>query len=145
MKTIALLFLLITTLLHADDGEAMAPEAAIEKFGNLTVSDGSSYFTFNKDGTFRSGPLGDSGRTFEGRWKKTGRGGFTAVAKMGWDNGVQPQDEYRRIVILISGFVKLLAGEKSKAFHVGSGQLFDGCFMIDEMVRIAKSEYEKGE
>jgi len=52
----------------------------------LLLTEGGSYYRFNLDSSFRSGPVGLSGRTITGRW----RGGddvFIVEGRWGWVNG----------------------------------------------------------
>ena len=134
-----------TTEPKADDtdasNKAMSTLAAIERFGRVSVTDGSSYFTFAKDHTFRSGPLGMSGREFVGRWTVERGQIFTVTAKMGWANGINPPDEYRRIVFYISGVQKRPTAEKISLG--GPTQLFGTYLLIEEMTKITKAEYDK--
>jgi hypothetical protein len=72
----------------------------------IVLLDGSSSYTFAKDGRFTSTPLDTSGRTFEGKWEiLEGKSGGTAKvivnAKEGWRDGIQPSDSFRRIVFVI--------------------------------------------
>ena len=99
---IALLFLLLTSaqFIAAAEDTRMPPLKAIEQFGSISITDGSSFFTFSKNGTFRSGPLGESGREFEGHWTASNTT-FTAIAKLGWMNGASTGKDYRRIVFVI--------------------------------------------
>src|SRR4051812_7551727 len=82
---ITLLFLLLTSaqFIAGAEGTRMPPLKAIEQFGSISITDGSSFFTFSKDGAFRSGPLGKSGREFEGHWTAND-GKITVIAKLGW-------------------------------------------------------------
>jgi hypothetical protein len=74
----------------------------------IVLLDGSSSYTFSKDGKFTSTPLDWGGRTFEGNWEmlEGKSGGLAKVivrAKEGWRDGIQPSDSFRRIVFIIFG------------------------------------------
>lgn len=129
---------------------APPPDPAIEmQKSGITLTDGSSFYTFAKDGTFKSGPLGMSGRTFAGHWKLGEHHAGSAAkviveAKFGWDNGMSPLDEYRRIVFFIySGTTTRYAPAKD-----GNGNSQDRgempenyykCYwIIDEFTKISK-------
>jgi hypothetical protein len=66
----------------------------------LTLIDGSSSYTFSKDGSFSSRPL-DSicGRTFTGKWVRIDER-VEVTAEEGWVNGIH-SPSYRRIVFII--------------------------------------------
>ena len=72
----------------------------------IVLIDGSSSYTFSKDGSFTSAPLSASGRTFEGKWeiiegKSEGAATVVVEAKEGWRDGIQPGNSFRRIVFVI--------------------------------------------
>jgi len=76
--------------------------------GILTISDGSSTYTFKKDGTFVSMPVGISGRTIEGKWSSLGVQSpmdltvrFVVNGKWGWVNGISPNDDHRTMALWI--------------------------------------------
>ena len=119
----------------AADPKIIEPLEAIEQFGGFAVSDGSSYFSFSKDGSFESGPIRSSGRTMSGRWAKGTNGRLVATAKLGWENGFQPAAaQYRRVVFHVSYLTKRavpIALESGKP-----AEIFDSYFFIDEMTSI---------
>ncbi len=109
---------------------------AIERFGKITLCDGSSYYTFTKKGTFTSGPLTMSGRTLRGRWSKDPNGRLVAIAREGWDNGWSTGDDYRRIAFHV-GYVT----KRPRPLPLSYGPVlfvFDGYFIIDEMIATPK-------
>lgn len=131
------LFILLFSVLVATAGDTLIPPLkAIEEFGGIAVSDGSSYYTFSKDGSFESGPLGMSGRTMSGRWVKDADGRLIATASLGWVNGISSGDQYRRIVFFISHVSKRT--EPAKPRFGTTAELFDSYFFIDEMTPIPK-------
>jgi hypothetical protein len=65
------------------------PEKIIQNEVQFIFSDGSSYYRFVKDGSFLSGPMGESGRTINGTWKTNlGSSSFVVTGKLGWLNGI---------------------------------------------------------
>jgi hypothetical protein len=134
---ITLLFLLLTSarFIAAAEDTKMPAFKAIEQFGSISITDGSSFFTFSKDGSFRSGPLGISGREFEGRWTASDYT-FTVTAKRGWINGASTGKDYRRIVFMIYYVQK--RPPEAKPGMIPHPDLFDTYFIIDELVKIPK-------
>jgi hypothetical protein len=109
---------------------------AMEQFGSISISDGSSFFTFSKDGSFRSEPLGTSGRTLEGRWTVSDGIRFSVIAKLSWVNGGSSEQDYRRIVFVIYHVRKRPPEpELSARSRI---DLFDSYFFIDELVKIPR-------
>jgi len=137
LMKIALLFLLLTSaqFIAAAEDMRMPPLKAIKQFGSVSISDGSSFFTFFKDGTFRSGPLGISGREFDGRWTASDTT-FTVNAKLGWKNGASTGKDYRRIVFVIYDVQK--RPPETMLGLMLHPDLFDGYFIIDELIKIPK-------
>ena len=106
MKSLVIfLFLAFAGTLFASEKSYRPPLEILKQDGYLALCDSSSYFVFGQDGTFSSFPVGISGRMLKGTWTSEGEnpGVFTATAKMGWVNGMQPQNEYRRLVFAIYG------------------------------------------
>src|SRR5437868_1161776 len=100
MKTIFLsLFSTVAVLFAAEP--TYSPQEALDKFGRFTITNASSYFTFLKNGTFDSGPLGMSGEQLRGTWTVTNETNFTVTAKQGWVNGLNLPDEYRQVIFHI--------------------------------------------
>ena len=140
MKTILLFFLSTLTILTAAE-PTYHPQEALDKFGKFTITDNSSYFTFSKDGTFQSGPMSMSGRELRGTWTLADKTQLTVTAKVGWMNGLQPRDDYRRIVFRIS-FLQKRSAPPPK-FSMGPADLFDGYCLIEELVTIPKPKDAK--
>lgn len=114
---------------------AVSPSEVLKTDGQLTLSDGSSYFVFKADGSFQSFPVGESGRTFEGTWSSQSKMQQVEVtARQGWVNGTSAPDDFRRIVFRIN------AGQRRPLAKPLRGTLiqaiFDGYFLIDELVRV---------
>lgn len=136
IKITLLIFLLSSAQCIAATEDTSIPALqAIEQFGGITITDGSSFFTFSKDGSFQSGPLGMSGRAFKGRWISSGLT-FKVTAKLGWINGLSTDQEYRRIDFVIYHVQK--RQPKEKPFNGKQPELFDSYFFIDELVKIPK-------
>ena len=92
-----------TSHVHAEPRKDPGPEMTSR---GIVLLDGSSSYTFSKDGRFTSTPLDMSGRTFVGKWKLVeGKSGgaatVTVEAKEGWRDGIQPGDSFRRIVFVV--------------------------------------------
>jgi len=70
MRTIiaACLCLALAASVHA--APLLSADRIIATEGCLVFTDGSSFYDFEKDGTFYSGPSGLSGRTITGRWSR---------------------------------------------------------------------------
>lgn len=137
---------LMGLLCHA----APPPDPAIElQASGITLTDGSSSFTFAKDGTFVSAPLGMSGRTLKGHWKlEEHAAGLPAKvvveAKAGWVNGMSLDHDHRRMVFFIySGKTvryERPKGGDGKPLVLGSfPESYYQCYwIIDEFTKIAK-------
>ncbi len=140
ISIITLLVILAAMPCHSEP----PPDPAIEmKDSGITLADGSSSYTFAKDGKFSSGPLGMSGRTLKGSWKIEEHSAGSAAkvvveAKFGWINGLSPNDDYRRIVFFIySG--KTVPFERPDVVVGMLPQQHYKCYwLIDEMTKIAK-------
>ena len=119
----------------APDASISAPQA-IEQFGRVSISDGTSYFTFAKDGSFDSGPLGLSGRTLRGRWTTGVDGRIVVTARLGLKNGISSGDQYRRIVFFIWHVPQRTRELPTTSEPFASP--FDSHFLIEEMLQIPK-------
>jgi hypothetical protein len=118
------------------------PAKVLETNGVLTITDGSSFYVFRTNGTFSSMPVdGFSGRTFHGTWTpdfSSAVAKFTAVAQMGWINGISSGDEYRKIVFFIYMGHEKAAGTDYR--YSPTKTIFDCYFIIDELVKIPKPD-----
>lgn len=140
MKSFLLTLFSAVAVLCAAESEHSA-RSAIEEYGGFTITDGSSYFTFSKDGKFNSGPMGLSGRQLKGAWTLADNSEFTVIAKIEWANGMQPVDEYRRIVFRISS-VRKRAVRPTVSLGAPT-ELFDSYCLIEEFVKIPKPKDAK--
>jgi hypothetical protein len=140
----AFFLVLFSTVVATAGDTPIPPLQAIQEFGGTSVSDGSSYYTFSKGGSFDSGPLTASGRTMKGRWVKDADGRLVATARLGWINGLSSGDQYRHIVFYVSNVSKR-AEPATPAVMPGfstSAEFFDSYFYIDEMTPIPKPSEE---
>ena len=122
--------------------KTLPPNEVLRADGLLVLTDGSSYFLFVRDGTFRSFPCGLSGRTFQGTW--TAPFGspciFTVEATASWVNGVSAANDYRNIIFVVyMGNKRPL--DKAALTAVPAPpkevrEVWDGYFIIDELTKI---------
>ena len=120
----------------------------IEKEGRLAFTDGSSYYDFEKDGTFHSGPLGLSGRTIEGTWKLATTNDFAGTLVIqgmwSWMNGISAINDKREM--MMSVYPRTGQPEKKGSDAVLSpvgvaprrAKLRSCYFVIDELVALPK-------
>jgi hypothetical protein len=145
MKILATVLMLAVNVVAADTAYK-SPLELIKRDGELALFDGSSYFVFSQDGTFRSFPAGVSGRKLTGTWtsKEQNPVFFTATARVSWANGIQPRDDYRRIVFVVyDGSSEPRAPDSSPGLPAFRGLIKDvyrGYFLIDEFVKISKPQ-----
>jgi hypothetical protein len=101
------------------------PSDVLKQDGILRISDGSSYYEFNTNGTFWSFPIGMSGRCFAGTWTSNADPNslhFTVKAKRSWKNGiVTPPGDWKIV------FTVYLA-------------TFDCYWIIEELANISKPD-----
>ena len=99
----AIFLFLAAGLQAANNPASLKPVDIIAREGSLNVSDGSSLYLFNQDGSFHSFPVGMSGRTIEGRWAF--QPGSEAVViiegRWGWLNGLSPLDDFRTMKLVL--------------------------------------------
>ena len=140
IKHIAILFLFASPALAAEN-DFTDPMTVLNSEGMLVVSDGSSIYRFNKDGTFISHPQGMSGRAFSGRWtaKESQPTEFTAVAKYSWMNGPSANDDYREISFVLNPG-KVRAPDMRIIGEAGYKHIFDCYFLIEELKKVPKPE-----
>lgn len=141
MKTIIMLCLslFLPALLQAAE-ETISPEKAIHSKGSITISDGSSFYTFREDGSFQSGPCGISGRLITGKWKISNDRPdslFIVDGEWSWMNGASLQDDLGRIVFDIRPGVFRKASKEEQQFTLSS-EIFECYFLIDELTHKAK-------
>ena len=140
MRILFVWFALLVGPLSAFAQGTLSPDEMLKSEGTLALCDGNSYFVFSRDGTFHSFPLGLSGRQLDGTWteKQTNACIFTVQAKLGWINGASTAEDYRRIVFVVyRGTAQVNAWPDYGAVKAPN-YLWNGYFMIDELVKIPK-------
>ena len=154
MKTIlipCLLFFAAPVL--AAPAPPMPPSAyqIIQKEGRLVFTDGSSYYDFEKDGTFHSGPWDMSGRTIDGQWKRqNSTDDFSPLIVQGtwsWMNGISQINDKRQMTIAVYPKISQQPNEAEDTTilaPIGSAprraKLRPCYFVIDELVALPKSK-----
>ena len=110
--------------------EFIAPEKIIEKEGCLIISDGSSIYTFQKDGTFSLRPHTISGRTIQGTWKKGNDDdrSFVVEGRWTWSNGASLNNDER----IMKLWIFPLSGEKEIVAY-DRQSVYKCYFLIDEL------------
>ena len=138
MKIIFIWLCLASTVLAANP-DFTPPMDALKIDGVLVISDGSSVYEFNSDGTFHSYPVGMSGRVLDGTWTSEGTitTTFTVTAANKWMNGFQPPKESYRIVFGIYPGQIRPADELPFRRHPN---IFKGYFIIDELTKVQNQE-----
>ena len=140
IKYIAILLLLVGTSLAAEN-DFTDPMTILDSKGLLVISDGSSLYRFNNDGTFYSHPRGMSGRVLRGTWTQTDKSAaiLTANAKHSWQNVSSAIDDYRQITFSIY-HGKLRPSDQRTIGEAGYEHIFDCYFIISELKKIPKPE-----
>ena len=124
------------SVLISVEAQSLNPSDVFKQDGVLRITDGSSYYEFNTNGTFRSFPVRVSGRTFVGTCTFSGdidECSFAVKAKMGWMNGFQPPPDDWRIDFVVYPGVRRPAERMRLA-------VFDCYFIIDELTKIPKPD-----
>lgn len=141
MKTLfVVVWLLANTVLCFADTNSVEPAILFKRDGFLAITDGNSYYVFRTNGTFISVPVGMSGRTFAGTCTSRAEPdkiAFTVHATKGWQNGPTSPDEYRIIFVIHGGGSK----RRVQSFLPGApriDEVYDGYFLIEELVKILK-------
>jgi hypothetical protein len=137
MKTL-LSFLVLACAIFSSKAQSLDPSAVLKQDGVLTISDGSSYYEFNTNGTFKSFPVDLSGRTFTGTWTSNADMNylhFTVTAKMGWMNGATAlqSNDWKIVFRLLSTGTR----HPAERFHPAT---FDCYWFIEELTKIPKSD-----
>ncbi len=114
----------------------------IRQKGTFSFTDGSSVFTFERNGQFSLGPvpMGESGRTIDGMWTNNGTGIFVIAGKWGWMNGLSKTDDFREMKILVSLRQQDPVGQGS-AGPVKRPTLYDVYFTIESLAPISAEKY----
>jgi len=116
---------------HAAPEQLSSFANSIKENGTVSITDGSSLFTFSKDGSFSQEPVSISGRTVQGKWTTDSEGTlFTITGNWGWINGISPISDLRKMVMAI------YSGELCTIDRNGKPMLIYKCyFEIEELVK----------
>ena len=116
----------------------------IREKGELSFVDGSSVFTFQRDGQFSLRPvlIGESGRTIDGVWTADSDGMFVITGRWGWLNGASKVDDFRQMKIFVSLRKREPIGQGS-AGPVKRPTLYDVYFTIDSLEPVSAEKYKK--
>ena len=141
MKTTTLLLLLLLAPLVSRAGEPrINPFTAIQDQGSITITDGSSFYRFSKDGTFYSAYVNQlGGRIIKGTWKRStdrANNSFVVVGQWGWVNGLSSSEDFRTMVLDIRQGI-FRDRRPSESSEMGD-RIFDCYFLIDELHRVPK-------
>ncbi|HEX8649484.1 MAG TPA: hypothetical protein VF708_01490 [Pyrinomonadaceae bacterium] len=141
MKVIAVAFFLVFSASAVLAADLPEPLEIIQEEGQFVFTDGSSYYQFKKDGTFKSGPLGIQGREITGTWKSPDRRFpmFVIVGRWSWINGLSPRDDYRKLTLYIGHPVSVETVEQLSLVDGSRNVKVYKCyFMVDELQKIPK-------
>jgi hypothetical protein len=114
----------------------------IQKEGQFMFADGSSYFLFKKDSSFESGPLGISGRSITGTWKRAGENSLVIEGNWSWVNGLSDPNDIRRLTITVySPFILQPDRESDRAKirarrYPAQTPLYKCYFIVDELMKM---------
>jgi hypothetical protein len=117
------------------------PLKIIQAEGRFVFTDGSSYYSFKRDGTFKSGPMGLSGREITGTWKSEDRL-FVIEGIWGWMNGVSPVDDYRKMTIYVSTPISVETAKRMSPVDASANVKIYNCYFIVEELRKVKGAGE---
>ena len=138
MKILVIVFFLLSTAPTVLAKDFPEPLQVIQEEGQFIFTDGSSYYWLKKDGTFRSEPLGLSGREINGRWKVRDSL-FVIEGQWGWINGISPKDDYRRMVLYIGHPESAETVERLSFVNADANVKIYRCyFYVEELQRIPK-------
>jgi hypothetical protein len=89
------------TAATAASAQSRPPDQVIREDGALVLTDGASFYRFNRDSSFESGPIALYGRTITGRWRARDSQ-FIVEGLWGWNRASLPDDR-RRMTMDIRG------------------------------------------
>ena len=145
MKVIVfVLFVLVTAFTVSAQGFP-EPSQIIQEEGRFVFIDGSSFYLFKKDGTFKSEPLGGSGRIITGTWKKQDNL-FVIQGLWSWINGLSQENDYRKMVLYMSTPDSSETVKRLSSKFAGPGEIlvnvkvYKCYFLIDELQKIPKPQ-----
>lgn len=140
MKTIGFVLFVFFTAFTISAQNYPVPAQIIREESKFIFTDGSSYYLFNKDGTFKSEPLGISGRTISGTWKVQDNL-FTIEGKWGWVNGLSRNDDYRKMVVFINNPTSSEILERlSPSFGSLNVKIYKCYFEIEDLQKIVNPQ-----
>lgn len=129
---------------RAEERDAVPTDvaSALASHGELAFTDGTSVYTMRADNTFEARPIGMSGPTIDGRWRRSDAGDLYEVfGTWGWMNGASRADDFRRLRFAIQPpFQRVPPSE----LPLTSRPVYQGFFTIDELVAITPAEHEAG-
>jgi hypothetical protein len=138
MKFIGLILFLWLTAFTVPAADFPEPFEIIRQEGQFVFTDGSSYYLFRKDHTFKSGPLGISGREITRTWKSE-ENFFVINGQWGWLNGGSQKDDYRQMILYVA---KPEAVEKvaksSPNYGIQGMKIYKCYFEIESLQKIPK-------
>ena len=141
MKIITVLLFICLTALTVLAQDFPKPSQIIKDEGKFIFTDGSSYYLFQKDGTFKSEPLGISGRVITGTWKLQDRQDnlFVIQGKWSWVNGLSQENDFRKMVLYINTPASSETVERlSSGFGSLKVKIYKCYFLVEELQKIAK-------
>jgi hypothetical protein len=138
MKIIAVLLFLFFATFTVLAKDFPEPSQIIKDEGKFIFTDGGSYYLFQKDGTFKSEPLGISGRVITGTWKSQDNL-FVIQGKWSWMNGLSRENDFRKMVLYINNPD---SSEMVERLSFGFGSLkvkiYKCYFLVEELQKIPK-------
>jgi hypothetical protein len=138
MKIIAVLLFLFFATFTVLAKDFPEPSQIIKDEGKFIFTDGSSYYLFQKDGTFKSEPVGISGRVITGTWKSQNNL-FVIQGKWSWVNGLSQENDFRKMVLYINNPASSEIVEKlSFGFGSQKVKIYKCYFLVEELQKIPK-------
>jgi hypothetical protein len=138
MKAVIVAFILVLVMSSIAAANLREPIKIIQEEGQFVFTDGASYYFLKKDGTFKSAPLGLSGRTITGHWKYELPGRFIIEGQWEWINGLSPRDDFRRMTLVISAAESFEERQQVSAVDItGPVKIYKCYFIVDELCKIS--------
>ena len=129
------LFLLFVPFVSQAVDVPIDPFTAIQAQGSIRITDGSSFYRFNKDGSFLSEFVHtNGGRTIKGTWKRsTDRANisFVVFGEWSWINGLSSPGDLRMMVLDVRQGT--FRDRRPKEPSEMGDRIFDCYFYIDEL------------
>lgn len=136
MRISFIIFLACLSTRPATAADFLKASTIIKIKGNLVITDGSSFYRFDRDFHFESGPLSESGRTISGKWQTKDENIFLIEGQWSWINGASALNDTRKMTMAISP--PCIPAELSKmiSLHLGNKPNIYKCyFLIEELVK----------